>query len=69
MRRLGTRRTVWIVFILAIAIISVTGFVAPKGGLIMPIVFITAGLSTVAVQGAVAHANWRGVENLITRQV
>ena len=69
MRRLGTRRTVWIVFILAIAIISVAGFAALRGGLIMQIAFIPAGFMVAIIQGAVAHANWTCTDNLITRQI
>lgn len=69
MRRLGTRRTVWIVFILAVAIISVAGFAALRDGLIMQIVFIPAGIAVSVVQAAVAHANWSGADNRITRLV
>jgi hypothetical protein len=69
MHRLGTGRTVWLVAILAIAIISVAGFSALRGGPLMQIVFIIAGFAAAVVQAAVAHANWTGADNRITRQV
>ena len=69
MQRLGTRRTVWLVAILAAAIISVAGFAALRGGPLMQVVFIIAGIAIAVVQAAVAHANWTGADNRITRQV
>ena len=69
MHRLGTQRTVWLVFILAAAIISVAGFAALRGGPLMQVVFIIAGFFAAIVQAAVAHANWTGADNAITRKV
>jgi predicted phage tail protein len=69
MQRLGTHRTVWLVFILAGAIIAVAGFAALRGGALMRIVFIIAGFLMAIIQAAVAHANWTGTDNLITRKV
>jgi hypothetical protein len=69
MQRLGTQRTVWIVFILAAAIISVAGFAALRGGPLLQIAFIIAGCAAAVVQAAVAHANWTGTDNRITLQV
>ena len=69
MHRLGTQRTVWLVFILAAAIISVAGFAALRGGPLMQIAFIIAGFAAAVVQAAVAHANWTGSDNRITLKV
>ena len=69
MQRLGTQRTVWLVFILAAAIISVAGFAALRGGPLMQIVFILFGSAIAVVQAAVAHANWTDADNRITHQV
>lgn len=69
MKHLGPGKTVWLVFILALAIISIAGFAALRGGLIMQIAFIAVGLAVSVIQGAVAFANWTGAENFITRQV
>ncbi len=69
MKRLGAGKTVWLVFILALGIISVAGFAALRGGLIMQIAFIALGLAVSVIQGAVAFANWSGADNFITRQV
>jgi len=69
MQRLGTQRTVWLVAILAVAIISVAGFAALRGGPLMQIAFIIAGFAAALVQAAVAYANWTGTDNRITRKV
>ena len=69
MHRLGTQRTVWLVFILAAAIISVAGFAALRGGPLMQVAFSIAGFAAAVVQAAVAHANWTGSDNHITLKV
>jgi len=68
MHRLGTRQAVWLVFILAAAIISVAGFTAIRGGLLLQLAFVPAGSAAAVVQAAVAHANWTGTDNMITRK-
>jgi len=69
MKRLGMGKTIWLVFILAIAIISAAGYAALRGGLLIQIAFIALGLAVSVIQGAAALANWSSKDNFITRQV
>jgi len=69
MIRVGTGRAIWIVFILALIIIGIAGGAAVAGGNLMKSLFIVVGLAISIIQGAVAHCNWSGHENAITRRV
>jgi len=69
MRHAGTGRTIWLFFFLALAIISTAGWTAIAGGIIIQASFMALGLIISIVQGAVAHCNWTGQSNLITRRV
>ncbi len=69
MYRWGPKATVWFVFVLAVIIIGVAGYLAYLMGPIFQIAFILVGIFISLVQFAVAAANWSGKDNLITRQV
>lgn len=69
MMRVGTIRTIWIVFVLALIIVGVAGAAAVAGGNVMKSLFIVVGVSISIIQGAVAHCNWSGHDNAITKQV
>jgi hypothetical protein len=69
MIRIGTEKAVWIVLLLALVIIGVCAVAALNGGLVMQSLFIVAGAAISVVQAAVAHCNWTGKDNLITRQI
>ena len=66
---LGTRSAAWLVFVLALIIIGVAFAAAIRGGTTMQALFIIVGVSISIVQGAVAHCNWTGRDNFITRHV
>lgn len=68
MRRVGLSGAAWLVFALAILIIGVTARAAIAGDLGMKILFIVAGTGISVVQAAVAHTNWTGRDNFITRR-
>jgi len=69
MIRVGTTKAAWIVFALALIIIGLAGEAALKGGRIMQVPFIFAGIAISIIQGAVARCNWTGKDNGITRLV
>ena len=69
MIRLGTRSAAWLVFVLVLIIIGVASVAAMRGGTTMQALFIIVGVSISIVQGAVAHCNWTGRDNFITRHV
>ena len=69
MMRVGTTRAIWIVFVLAMIIIGVAGGAAVAGGNLMKFLFIIVGVAISIIQGAVAHCNWSGHENAITKRV
>ena len=69
MLRLGTTKAVWVVFVLALIIISIATWAALHGGNIMQALFIVTGIAISIVQGSVAHCNWTGRDNIITRRV
>jgi len=69
MMRVGTIRAIWIVFVLALIIVGVAGAAAVAGGNVMKSLFIVVGVSISIIQGAVAHCNWSGHDNAITKQV
>lgn len=65
----GTTKAAWAVFALALIIIGLAGWAAVNGGNIMQALFIVAGVAISIVQGAVAHCNWRGRDNIVTTRV
>ena len=65
----GTTNAVWSVFVLALIIIGIAGWAAINGGNIMQALFIFVGVAISIVQGSVAHCNWTGRDNIITRRV
>lgn len=69
MIRVGTTKTVWVVFVLALIIIGLAGWAAIIGSIIMQALFILAGVAISIVQGSVAYGNWIGRDNIITRRV
>ena len=69
MTRIGTVEAVWIVLFLALVIIGICAVAALNGGLVMQSLFIVAGAGISMVQAAVAHCNWTGRENLITKHI
>ena len=69
MIRFGTTKAVLIVFVLAIIIIILAGWAAVNGGKIMQALFTVTGVAISIVQGSVAHCNWTGKDNFITRRV
>ena len=69
MIRVGTKKGVWITFLLALVIIGLASVAALKGGKIMQVLFIFAGLAISIIQGSVAHCNYTGKDNVITRRV
>ena len=69
MLRVGTTKAVWIVFLLALIIIGLSAWASIKGGKIMQALFIVAGVVISIIQGSVAHCNWTGRDNAVTRRV
>lgn len=69
MERLGTTVAIWLVFTLSLMIIGTAGAAAVAGGNLMKSLFIVAGLLISIIQGAVAHSNWSGSGNVITRRI
>jgi len=70
MNRLGVRRTVALVFVVAATwTCALTAAALATESLPVGVVFVAAGLFVALVQGAVAHSNWSGRRNRITRQV
>jgi len=69
MSRIGHRKAIWIVFLLAIGIIVVSTVIALRGGLVMQILFLIAAILISLIQGAVALSNWQGKDNFITKYV
>lgn len=69
MMRVGTTRAIWIVFVLALIIIGIAGAAAVAGGNLMKSLFVVVGVSISIIQGAVAHCNWSGHDNAITKRV
>ena len=69
MMRVGTTRAIWVVFVLSLIIIGVAGGAAVAGGNLMKFLFIIVGVAISIIQGAVAHCNWSGHENAITKRV
>lgn len=69
MFRLGTTTTIWLVFVLALIIIVVTGLGALRSGPALQAAFLVAGVAISIIQLAVAHSNWTRRDNLVTRMV
>ena len=69
MLRFGMIRATWGVFVLSLIIIGVAGLAALTGSFMMQLLFIAAGVVISFVQGSVAHCNWTGRENGVTRWV
>lgn len=69
MIRIGKKKSIRIVFVLALIIIAIAGAAAIVGNDNLKALFIVMGVAISIVQGAVAHNNWSGHENLITRRV
>lgn len=69
MSQFGVRTTIWLTTLLAIGIISVSAGVAYRGSFWTQILFFIAGVLISIIQAAVAHSNWYGVDNFITRQL
>ena len=70
MRRCGVRATAALVFGLAVLIVAAAlGLVWLSGSRLFAWVFVVVGLGVALVQLAVAHTNWTGRWNPITRRV
>jgi fatty acid desaturase len=69
MARLGTGHAVWAIFLLSLVIIGLSSFAAVTSGLLMQVLFVIVGGLIAVVQASVAHCNWSGRGNLVTRAV
>lgn len=69
MGRIGSGKAVWFIFALAAVIIVASLAVALHSGPLMQAAFIAVGFPIAIVQAAVAHCNWTGRNNRITRQI
>jgi len=69
MKCVGMKPAILLFFLIAIGIILSAGLLALRGGLFAQITFISTGIFISIVQGAVAHANWFGIDNGITSLV
>ena len=71
MRRVGVQRAIWIVFALALAIIGAATWwvLGSRDAWWLKAGYILAGLAISGVQWAVAHCNWTGRENAVTRRL
>jgi len=65
----GTKKAIWLVFLLALIIIGIAGISAINGNMIMKALFICAGAAISFIQGAVAYCNWTGKDNAITKHI
>ena len=69
MARIGTRKAIWITFLIAICVIGIAGVAAINSSIAGQILFLIAGILISCIQAAVAHANWHGVDNAISKLV
>jgi hypothetical protein len=69
MLQFGTTNTVWVIFVIAVTIIGIAGLTAVRSGVFTQIVFVMTGITISIIQSAVAHCNWYGVDNFITKQI
>jgi len=69
MKRLGIKPAILLIFLITLAIIFMSGYLALQCDFIIQVVYIFLGTFISTVQGAVAHANWFEVDNGITSLV
>ncbi len=69
MTRLGTSNAVWVVFLLSLVIIGLSSFAAVTGGTFLQALFVLVGGIIAVIQASVAHCNWSGCDNIVTRGV
>ncbi len=70
MRRFGVPRTVWAVFTLVVAIVSLSIYtVLSSDSLFLQVTYVAMGLPIAVIQAAVAHTNATGRWSVITRAV
>ena len=67
MKKIGIKKSVWLIFLISLTIILITGSVALSFGIIYQVFFVLLGLFISVVQFSVAHSNLSGKGNLITR--
>ena len=69
MELLGMKPAILFIFLITLTIIFLSSYLALRGELFMQMIFVFAGTLISIVQGAVAHANWFGIDNGITNLV
>lgn len=69
MARLGTDYAVWGIFLLSLFIIGLSSSIAVTSRLLMQVLFVFVGSLIAVIQASVAHCNWSGRDNLVTRGV
>jgi|SRR3989304_2898198 len=67
MKRFGIKRTAWLIFMISLAIIMLTGITAISSNRFVQIGFILIGTIISIIQFSVAISNWSGKHNLVTR--
>ena len=67
MQKMGIRNSVWLIFLVSLIIILIAGAAALSLGSLYQIFFVLSGFFVSIIQFAVAHSNWSGKGNLITR--
>jgi len=67
MKKMGIKKSVWLIFLISLTIILITGSAALSHGIPFQVFFVLLGLFVSVVQFSVAHSNWSGKGNLITR--
>ncbi len=69
MARTGTGQAIWLFFFFALIIILLAGGMALTGDRTLQWIFVILGVVLSVIQTAVAHSNWVGHDNVITRQI
>ena len=67
MQKMGIKTSVWLIFLVSLTIILIAGSIALSFGILYQVFFVLMGLLVSIVQFSVAHSNWTGKGNLITR--
>ena len=69
MRAVGVRAAVWLVFVVACALIGTSASLALDGPPVIAVAYCVLGLAIASVQACVARANLRGRHDWVTRLV
>ncbi|WP_163931453.1 hypothetical protein [Paraferrimonas sp. SM1919] len=70
MARFGIKGAIWLVFVISLLIIVISAYLVLEAeSMLLSAGYITVGLFVSTVQAAVAHQNFTGSNNMITRRI